>query len=128
MSATVQAAAAAFDDDRSVPSALAALHATVWDGNYALSTGDHENVVTCRAQARAMLAVLGLDPLTPAWQTGDSRGRLRAAARARGGYARRTPSGMPGRTPGSRSRTRRKAPDGNWRDELAEQAMSGQKR
>jgi cysteinyl-tRNA synthetase len=48
-----------------------------------------------------MLAVLGLDPLAPAWQAGDADGRLRAvvdalvalalrqreAARARGDYA-----------------------------------------
>jgi cysteinyl-tRNA synthetase len=48
-----------------------------------------------------MLAVLGLDPLTPAWQAGDPDGRLRGAvdalvalalrqreaARARGDYA-----------------------------------------
>lgn len=93
--------AAALDDDLSVPSALAALHATVRDGNYALSKGDHENAVTCLAQARAMLAVLGLDPLAPAWQAGDTGGRLREvvdalvalalterdAARARGDYA-----------------------------------------
>jgi cysteinyl-tRNA synthetase len=93
--------AAALDDDLSVPSALTALHATVRDGNYALSKGDQENAVTCLAQARAMLAVLGLDPLAPAWQAGDTGGRLRDvvdalvalalrerdAARARGDYA-----------------------------------------
>jgi cysteinyl-tRNA synthetase len=92
---------AALDDDLSIPSALAAVHATVRDGNYALSQGDQENAVTCLAQARAMLAVLGLDPLTPAWQAGDPAGRLRGvvdalvalalrqreAARARGDYA-----------------------------------------
>lgn len=93
--------AAALDDDLSVPSALAALHATVRDGNYALSTGDHEGAMSSLTQARAMTAVLGLDPLTPAWQAGDSAGRLREvvdalvalalgqreAARARGDYA-----------------------------------------
>jgi cysteinyl-tRNA synthetase len=93
--------AAALDDDLSVPSALAALHATVRDGNYALSTGDQGGAVTCLEQVRAMLAVLGLDPLTPAWRAGDSRARLRGvvdalvalalgqreAARARGDYA-----------------------------------------
>ena len=77
------------------------MHATVRDGNYALSKGDQENAVTCLAQARAMLAVLGLDPLAPAWQAGDTGGRLREvvdalvalalkerdAARARGDYA-----------------------------------------
>ena len=92
---------AALDDDLSVPSALAAVHATVRDGNYALSRGDRENAMTCLAQARAMLGVLGIDPLTPAWQAGDADGRLRVAvdalvalalrqreaARARGDYA-----------------------------------------
>jgi cysteinyl-tRNA synthetase len=92
---------AGLDDDLSVPFSLAALHATVRDGNYALSTGDQETAVTCLAQTRAMLAVLGLDPLAPAWPTGDPDGRLhrvvdalvalalrqREAARARGDYA-----------------------------------------
>ncbi len=93
--------ATALDDDLSVPSALAAVHATVRDGNYALSTGDSESTATCLAQARAMLAVLGLDPHTPAWQAGGQDGRLRTvvdtlialalkqrdAARTRGDYA-----------------------------------------
>jgi cysteinyl-tRNA synthetase len=93
--------AAALDDDLSVPAALAALHATVRDGNYALGRGDHEDAATCLAQARAMLGVLGLDPLAPAWQAGDPGSRLRGvvdalvalalrqreAARARGDYA-----------------------------------------
>ena len=92
---------AGIDDDLSVPVALAALHATVRDGNYALSTGDRETAATCLAQARAMLAVLGLDPRMSAWQAGDPDGRLRGmvdalvalalrqreAARARGDYA-----------------------------------------
>ena len=41
---------AAMDDDLGVPAALAALHATVRDGNYALGTGDQENAVTCLAE------------------------------------------------------------------------------
>jgi len=93
--------AAALDDDLAVSSALAALHATVRDGNYALSRGDRENAATCLTQSRAMLAVLGLDPLAPAWQAGEGDGRLRDvvdalvalalrqrdAARSRGDYA-----------------------------------------
>jgi cysteinyl-tRNA synthetase len=92
---------AAMDDDLAVPSALAAVHATVRDGNYALSTGDSDSAAACLAQARAMLSVLGLDPLAPCWQAGDPDGRLqgvldalvalalrqRDAARARGDYA-----------------------------------------
>ena len=93
--------AAAMDEDLNVPAALAALHATVRDGNYALSTGNQENTVACLTQARAMLEVLGLNPLAPAWQAGDTGGRLRGvvdalvalalrqrdAARVRGDYA-----------------------------------------
>jgi cysteinyl-tRNA synthetase len=72
----------AMDDDLGVPAALAALHATVRDGNYALGTGDQENAAACLSQARAMLAVLGLDPLGPAWQAGDPDGRLRGTVDA----------------------------------------------
>jgi cysteinyl-tRNA synthetase len=93
--------AAAMDDDLAVPAALAAVHATVRDGNYALSTGDTESIETCLTQARAMLTVLGLDPLDPVWRTSDPGGRLhsvvdalvalvlreRETARARGDYA-----------------------------------------
>ncbi|HEY0934380.1 MAG TPA: DALR domain-containing protein, partial [Trebonia sp.] len=68
---------AALDDDLNVSAALAALHATVRDGNYALGAGDTESAATCLAQARAMLEVLGLDPLGPAWQGGDPGDRLR---------------------------------------------------
>jgi cysteinyl-tRNA synthetase len=100
--------AAAMDDDLGVPAALTAVHATVHDGNYALSTGNLGNAVTCLAQVRAMLAVLGLDPLAPGWRAGDPDGRAddpdgrlrqmvdslislalsqREAARERGDYA-----------------------------------------
>jgi cysteinyl-tRNA synthetase len=93
--------AAAMDDDLAVPAALAALHAAVRDGNYALSTGDIESIGACLTQTRAMLTVLGLDPLDPVWRTSDPSGRLhsvvdalvalvlreRETARARGDYA-----------------------------------------
>jgi cysteinyl-tRNA synthetase len=95
---------AALDDDLCVPAALAAVHATVRDGNYALSTGDRDTACACLSQARAMLAVLGLDPLAPAWPEGEPGSgphRLpemvdalvvlalgqREAARGRGDYA-----------------------------------------
>jgi cysteinyl-tRNA synthetase len=93
--------AAAMDDDLGVPAALAAVHATVHDGNYALNEGNIEGIRASLAQTRAMLTVLGLDPLDPAWRTGDPEGRLRSVvdalvalvlreretARARGDYA-----------------------------------------
>lgn len=92
---------AAMEDDLSMPAALAALHATVRDGNYALGRGDQENALASLTQAQAMLAVLGLDPMAPAWRSGDAGGRLRRvvdtlvalaltqreAARERGDYA-----------------------------------------
>jgi cysteinyl-tRNA synthetase len=92
---------AAMDDDLGVPAALAAVHATVHDGNYALNAGNIESIRSSLAQTRAMLTVLGLDPLDPAWRTSDPAGRLhsvvdalvalvlreRETARARGDYA-----------------------------------------
>jgi cysteinyl-tRNA synthetase len=92
---------AAMDDDLAVPAALAAVHAAVRDGNYALATADADGVAGCLARVRSMLAVLGLDPLAPVWHAGDSGDRLyraveglvaltlrqREAARARGDYA-----------------------------------------
>jgi len=92
---------AAMDDDLAVPAALAAVHATVRDGNLALSVADQDGIAACLAQVRSMLAVLGLDPLAPVWHAGDSGERLyraveglvelvlrhREAARGRGDYA-----------------------------------------
>jgi cysteinyl-tRNA synthetase len=93
--------AAAMDDDLDVAVALKAVHATVHDGNYAIRSGDRDEVAASLAQVRSMLAVLGLDPLDPHWATSDSSGRLHGvidglvalalrqqeAARARGDYA-----------------------------------------
>jgi len=59
--------AAALNDNLSIPEALASVHATVHDGNYAISSGDHDAVATSLAQVRSMLGVLGLDPLNPHW-------------------------------------------------------------
>ena len=92
---------AAMDDDLAVPAALAAVHAAVRDGNYALTAGDRDGIAACLARVRVMLAVLGLDPLAPVWHESDSADRLyqavdglvtlalrqRGAARARGDYA-----------------------------------------
>ena len=80
------------------------MHATVRDGNYALSTGNRESAGVCLRQTRTMLAVLGLDPLAPAWPEGEPGSgphrlpemvdalvvlalRQREAARGRGDYA-----------------------------------------
>jgi cysteinyl-tRNA synthetase len=93
----------AMDDDLGVPSALAAVHACVRDGNQALATSDKAGARTSLVGLRAMLGVLGLDPLAPPWAgaRGGSDDRLRQvvgalvkltlqqrdAARARRDYA-----------------------------------------
>ncbi len=91
----------AMDDDLAVPSALAAVHACVRDGNQALASGDKVGVRASLGQVRAMLDVLGLDPLAPQWAGSGTGTRLRSvvdelvrltlrqrdAARARRDYA-----------------------------------------
>jgi cysteinyl-tRNA synthetase len=100
----------AMDEDLGVPAALAAVHASVRDGNQALAASDKTAVRASLIQARAMLDVLGLDPLAPQWaapagvagSTGPGSGgrlrevvgslvkltlRQRDAARARRDYA-----------------------------------------
>jgi cysteinyl-tRNA synthetase len=71
----------AMDEDLAVPAALAAVHASVRDGNQALAASDKVAVRASLIQARAMLDVLGLDPLAAPWagSTGGSGsgGRLR---------------------------------------------------
>src|SRR5450432_566608 len=58
---------AALDDDLGVPLALAAVHDAVRDGNNALAAGDITRVTIRLAEVRAMLDVLGLDPLAEPW-------------------------------------------------------------
>ncbi|HEY4462115.1 MAG TPA: cysteine--tRNA ligase [Streptosporangiaceae bacterium] len=62
----------ALDDDLGVPAALAAVHAAVRDGNSALQAGRLAETRDILAQVRAMLGVLGLDPLAEPW-TGRAR-------------------------------------------------------
>ncbi|MEU9555682.1 cysteine--tRNA ligase [Streptomyces fumanus] len=59
--------AEAMDDDLGVPQALAVVHTTVRQGNSALAADDKEAAVARLAEVRAMLGVLGLDPLDPRW-------------------------------------------------------------
>jgi cysteinyl-tRNA synthetase len=56
---------AAMDDDLSTSRAMAVIHETVTAGNAALA--DDGDVRARLAQTRAMLGVLGLDPLDPHW-------------------------------------------------------------
>ena len=92
----------ALNDDLGVPAALAAVHAAVRDGNGALQEGRTADVRESLTQVRAMLAVLGLDPLSQPWAASDTGGERmrdiiqslvkvaldqRASARDRADYA-----------------------------------------
>ncbi|HLQ54552.1 MAG TPA: cysteine--tRNA ligase [Streptosporangiaceae bacterium] len=79
--------AAALDDDLGVPQALAIVHEAVRDGNSALAAGDGAGAMKHLAEVRAMLAVLGLDPLTPPWSAGGGSDRLRAVIEVLAGVA-----------------------------------------
>jgi cysteinyl-tRNA synthetase len=73
---------AAMDDDLNTSRALAHVHDTVRDGNAALTAGDDALVISALASVRAMLDVLGVDPLDPHWSGGGSRDDLRSTADA----------------------------------------------
>lgn len=73
---------AALDDDLGVPQALAAVHETVRDGNNALAAGDTEGTRTRLAEVRAMLGVLGLDPLSEPWAAQGAGDDLQSVVRA----------------------------------------------
>lgn len=66
--------AEAMDDDMGVPQALAIVHTTVRQGNSALAADDKEAAVARLAEVRAMLGVLGLDPLDEHWAGESDRG------------------------------------------------------
>jgi cysteinyl-tRNA synthetase len=68
--------AEAMDDDLGVPQAMAVLHNTVRAGNVALAAGDKETAAARLAETRAMLGVLGLDPLTEPWVEESSEGAV----------------------------------------------------
>ncbi len=63
---------AAMDDDLGVPAALAAVHGCVREGNSALEAGEHQAAIGAAGSVRAMLDVLGLDPLDPHWASRDA--------------------------------------------------------
>jgi cysteinyl-tRNA synthetase len=58
---------AAMDDDLNVSAALAVVHESVRTGNTALAEGDDDEVRRAATDVRAMLDVLGLDPLASPW-------------------------------------------------------------
>ncbi|TQN37701.1 cysteinyl-tRNA synthetase [Blastococcus colisei] len=60
----------AMDDDLGTPAAVAAIHEMVREGNTALADGNDRAVAGTLGSVRAMLGVLGLDPLDPRWSAG----------------------------------------------------------
>jgi len=71
--------AAALDDDLSVPIALAEIHSARAEGNRALESGNHETALARAGETRAMMAVLGCDPLDDRWETRDETSAALAA-------------------------------------------------
>ncbi|MGO1583714.1 MAG: cysteine--tRNA ligase, partial [Actinomycetaceae bacterium] len=69
-----EAFVAAMDDDLGVSAAMAAVHAELRAGNTALSEGRPADAHAAQARVRAMLDVLGLDPLADPWR-GAATGR-----------------------------------------------------
>ncbi|MGO4614340.1 cysteine--tRNA ligase [Nocardia sp. 2YAB30] len=59
--------AAAIDDDLAVPKALAEIHRVVHEGNKALEVDAIDSARDLASQVRAMLGILGVDPLDPHW-------------------------------------------------------------
>ncbi|MFC6015397.1 cysteine--tRNA ligase [Plantactinospora solaniradicis] len=70
--------AEALDDDLNTSAATAVLHDTVRDGQVGLAGGDDEVTLTTLGRARAMLDVLGVDPLDVTWAGAGQDGDLRA--------------------------------------------------
>jgi cysteinyl-tRNA synthetase len=66
----------AMDDDLSTPAAVAVLYETVRDGNKLVADGDSPALQENLAVVRAMLGVLGLDPLAEPWASrgGETEG------------------------------------------------------
>jgi cysteinyl-tRNA synthetase len=63
--------AAALDDDLAVPVALAEVHAARAEGNRALDAGDHDAAMAHAQSIRAMMGILGCDPLDERWESRD---------------------------------------------------------
>jgi cysteinyl-tRNA synthetase len=86
------------DDDLGIPEALAVLHDVVRTGNHAADSGLTEPYIDAARAVRAMVVVLGIDPLDEQWQ-GDQASpgvldslmenliALRATARTEGNFA-----------------------------------------
>lgn len=64
----------AMDDDLNVSAALAVIHEHVTAGNNALTDSDEPKIREQQLLVRAMLDVLGLDPLAEPWRDADATG------------------------------------------------------
>ncbi|MGV0790400.1 cysteine--tRNA ligase [Mycolicibacterium sp. XJ1819] len=71
--------AAALDDDLAVPAALAEVHSARAEGNRALDAGDHETALAQAMSIRAMMGILGADPLDERWDSKDETSAALAA-------------------------------------------------
>lgn len=69
-----EAFVAAMDDDLNISAALAVVHDHLRRGNQALHDGDDATLRETQLLVRAMLDVLGLDPLAEPWHTGATSG------------------------------------------------------
>lgn len=69
----------ALDDDLSVPIALAEVHAARAIGNRALDAGDHDGAMAQASSIRAMMDILGCDPLHERWESRDETSAALAA-------------------------------------------------
>jgi cysteinyl-tRNA synthetase len=70
----------AMDDDLGTPAAVGAIFDVVREGNKLLAGGPSDALRGAAGSVRAMLAVLGADPLDPRWSTGGSRREERLTA------------------------------------------------
>jgi len=71
--------AEALDDDLAVPIALAEVHRARAEGNRALDSGDHEGALDNAGTIRAMMGILGCDPLDERWEARDETSAALAA-------------------------------------------------
>lgn len=69
----------AMDDDLAVPAALAALQAAIAEGNKLLADGDSAGLRESLASVRAMLEVLGIDPLDDVWSSAEGSSATESA-------------------------------------------------
>jgi cysteinyl-tRNA synthetase len=77
----------AMDDDLGVPQALAIMHDHLREGNAALAAGDAAGTAKRLGEVRAMLGVLGLDPLDSPWAAAEAGSDLRPVVDALIGVA-----------------------------------------